>query len=117
MVEGIGDAAVTISVIGNPVPANPIPESEMDALLLGRTKVSCQHRTLSVLVCDVFSCMSHIRGRFAGNKTHSTNLSDSATTTTRSIPISNESICGYMLKHRASLFVFALFPRAGLPTR
>lgn len=43
MVESIGDAAVTVSVIGNPVPVNPIPESEMDALLLGRTKVSCKH--------------------------------------------------------------------------
>lgn len=52
MVEGIGDGAVTVSVIGNPVPANPIPESEMDALLLGRTKVSCKHHMLSVL-CDV----------------------------------------------------------------
>lgn len=40
MVEGFGDAAVIVSVIGNPAPVNPIPESEMDALLLGRTKVS-----------------------------------------------------------------------------
>lgn len=50
MVEGIGDTAVTVSVIGNPVPANPIPESEMDALLLGRTKVSCEQHTLSMSV-------------------------------------------------------------------
>lgn len=50
MVEGIGDTAVTVSVIGNPVPANPIPESEMDALLLGRTKVSCEQHALSMYV-------------------------------------------------------------------
>lgn len=40
VVEGALDTTVTVSVIGNQVPANPIPESEMDALLLGRTKVS-----------------------------------------------------------------------------
>lgn len=39
MADGLGDgAAVTVSVIAPP--ANPLPECEMDALLLGRTKVS-----------------------------------------------------------------------------
>lgn len=38
MVEGT--ATVTVSVISGSGPPNSIPESEMDALLLGRTKVN-----------------------------------------------------------------------------
>lgn len=41
MVEGIIDGpAVSVSVIAKPGPPHAIPESEMDALLLGRTRVS-----------------------------------------------------------------------------
>lgn len=35
-----GTATVTVSVISSSGQPNPLPESEMDALLLGRTKVN-----------------------------------------------------------------------------
>lgn len=35
-----GTTTITVSVISGSNPANAIPECEMDALLLGRTKVS-----------------------------------------------------------------------------
>lgn len=40
MVDGIGDNTVTVSVIGASGLPHPLTGSEMDALLLGRTKVS-----------------------------------------------------------------------------
>lgn len=41
MVEGAIDVpSVSVSVITKTGPPNPLPESEMDALLLGRTRVS-----------------------------------------------------------------------------
>lgn len=43
---------VTVSVIS--APQNPLPESEMDALLLGRTKVS-------FILFDGFSCSSFVK--------------------------------------------------------
>lgn len=56
MVDGAVDNTVTVSVIGISAPPNPIPESEMDALLLGRTKVSVESMYVShsVKVCQLW---------------------------------------------------------------